>query len=420
MSRKLHANRQAGRATSSALASFAPAMAASFRGILRDAKALVTANDPLEAEIFVSSIMGISQGVSVIDGDLEQLLGEALTNYALDHANREALTVLLALASVAPGRAARLAARGASDLLANGIRPPVWGSEIAPTHCTAAWQGTEPYGDQDVLMVEFDRPVHGRHGLQLLIDNNLSGMIKDAFVAPSSQVLIDRWREILPELSFQSISAAAAAGIIAAGLAANDSYVNDSPASYDFRATRALVAARLRDLPRPQLKRAATGMRPAARQKLVESFLTSPEAHGERDDGFLAETMVDFRVDYADGDPLRWSPIVVELYMCDWFPRKVTAGDKEIDWLPSVLRGWVRFAGQRRGLPRELIEETTAAVDHFQAEFRQVARDPARFGPAKAIAMAMKADGVDITDAAEAQAWVDAFNAGKRKLLSGN
>ena len=59
-------------------------------------------------------------------------------------------------------------------------------------------------------------------------------------------------------------------------------------------------------------------------------------------------------------------------------------------------------------------------MDHFNAEFSRLARDPKSFGPAKAAAMAMKADGVDITDVAAAQAWVDAFNAGQRKLLSGN
>jgi len=36
----------------------------------------------------------------------------------------------------------------------------------------------------------------------------------------------------------------------------------------------------------------------------------------------LGWRMIYFGCDYSDGDPLRWSPVVVELFMADWLWRK--------------------------------------------------------------------------------------------------
>ena len=344
MSRKLHAKPKPQRARSSK-AGLKRAMAAPFRGILRDAKALVRTDDPLAAEILASSAVGIAHGVSLVDDDLQVAFAEALTKYALEDNSREALALLLAVTSIGPSGFARIAARGADAMQRSGVEPPGWARMIGPTRFSGAWCATEPYGDQDILIVAFDREGRPPHALQLLLDHNLGDMIKDVAVAPSPLTLVDAWRKAMPDLTFQSITAALAAGIIAAGLRVSDSYGSDSPASDDYRAFRALVAARSRDLPQPEFKRAAREMSPPARQKLVESFLSSPEGRRELGSRFLAETMVDFKVDYGDGDPLRWSPTVVELYMCDWFPRKVSAADADIDRLPSVLSGWVRFCG---------------------------------------------------------------------------
>jgi len=184
--------------------------------------------------------------------------------------------------------------------------------------------------------------------------------------------------------------------------------------SEDVRGLRALAKARLRLLPpaRPGLHREP--LDEAARQALVSDFFTSPEATaGSRHDqaDLIASRLVDYRSDYGDGDPLRWSPTVVELYLCDWYPRKVAADEAEIGQVAAVLRAWLRYTGRRRGLQAALIEETVKAVAEHVPEFAEAMRDPSRYGPAKAVLLDMQRDGVDLTDLAEVQRWTDAFNA---------
>jgi len=48
--------------------------------------------------------------------------------------------------------------------------------------------------------------------------------------------------------------------------------------------------------------------------------------------------------------------------------------------MPHVLAAWTRWAGRRRELPREAIEETLDAVFNSMATFARVYRDPATFG----------------------------------------
>jgi hypothetical protein len=83
----------------------------------------------------------------------------------------------------------------------------------------------------------------------------------------------------------------------------------------------------------------------------------------------------------------------------------------EIRILPDLLRRWVRFALERRGLEERWIAETEEAVDQFAAEFREAATDPSSFGSAKAIAQAMASYGVDVSDPAAVDAWIEEFNA---------
>ncbi|MGH2528683.1 MAG: hypothetical protein ACRDH0_04995 [Actinomycetota bacterium] len=61
-------------------------------------------------------------------------------------------------------------------------------------------------------------------------------------------------------------------------------------------------------------------------------------------------------------------------------------------------------------------------VEEFAPEFGRAVTDPGSFGPAKAIANAMLAWGVDLTDRGAVDAWIAEFNARpdeERDLLLG-
>jgi hypothetical protein len=126
-------------------------------------------------------------------------------------------------------------------------------------------------------------------------------------------------------------------------------------------------------------------------------------------DTSLVRALIDYGADQFD-DALHWSPIVVELVLTEWFPRKFTLDDADIERLPIALRAWLEFTGTERGLSSSDTAEMLAAVDEFEPVYREAMHDPAQAGPAKSIATLMAAEGVDLADAEAVQDWVDAFN----------
>jgi hypothetical protein len=107
-----------------------------------------------------------------------------------------------------------------------------------------------------------------------------------------------------------------------------------------------------------------------------DAFLASPEGRSfapDGDEAFVVSLAIDFCVDYVDGRPLRWSPVVVELFMAGWMPHKVLADAAVFEVLPSVLDAWVRFAGAKQGIPAWAIAVTQAAITQWQHEMTSAA-----------------------------------------------
>jgi hypothetical protein len=147
------------------------------------------------------------------------------------------------------------------------------------------------------------------------------------------------------------------------------------------------------------------------REAITAQFLATGSAAGNGEADMIVSHCLDYVCDYLGEDPFRWSPIVVEQFLMDYLPRKVSLNLRAVAQLPPVLRAWVRFALTKRGLEERWIVETEHAVDQFAAEFRRAMTDADEFGPAKLLANAMLADGVDPLDQASVDRWVDAFNA---------
>jgi len=151
-----------------------------------------------------------------------------------------------------------------------------------------------------------------------------------------------------------------------------------------------------------------------ARAALVEEFLASPHAPAVGEARSIVYRCLEARCDYSDGDPLRWSPIVVELFMLDYLPPKALLKAAEVDALPEVLTAWVRFALSKHGLAERLVVETEDAVRDLAPEYLEAVREPANFGPAKAMLGALEAASIDLTDQQAIDAWVAEFNARPR------
>ena len=69
------------------------------------------------------------------------------------------------------------------------------------------------------------------------------------------------------------------------------------------------------------------------------------------------------------GDPHRWSPVAVEIFLTNWAPRKLMIPVEDRRRLPDVLGAFIAYAHRIKGIAPELTTETIDAVDRWLPEF---------------------------------------------------
>jgi hypothetical protein len=159
------------------------------------------------------------------------------------------------------------------------------------------------------------------------------------------------------------------------------------------------------------------GERPAleqhARERLLDEFLSSPEGAGiarDSDEAFVAILAIDFAADHADGRPLRWSPVLVELFMVDWLPRKVINPDAVLATLPAALEAWIRFAGRKTAKPAWAIDTTVDAIGHWHKAILDARKGPTVPASARQLLKAASQADIDLNDQAQLAASIPGRN----------
>lgn len=375
---------------------------------VRQARGLARTRHPLEAELAASRIIG-RWSRSEIVGQREpgEFLGQALIGYLETVGTNDALALAWGLGMVGRGSSIVDAWQVSERMEAAGHQRPSWAAMRTRARLESAWVATDVFGDQDMLVGRFSYEGEGAHDVALLIDHNLLGMLKDVAVHPASHRLRDRW-ERTRDIVVQDVTDREFSDRMDDAIRLLDMTWLPQVGEGAYL-MRPLLDTRRMHLPRPKsLKRRAVSR--AARDRLYREFRTSDPAATLGRTADLARWAIDFAADYQS-DPLRWSPIVIELFLADWLPGKVDLEPDEVEAMPDVLRAWVRFVGEKRGFQVRHVTEMLAAVDAYEADFREAMGDSSRFGLAKSLAMQMQDDGVDFTDDAAVQAWVEAFNA---------
>ena len=383
------------------------------------ANAIPEVTDPLDAEQWASGLVAIWRRQSLPGEDADALFFPGLVRALEALGTAPALAALRALSAVgAPGRAT--GARAAADrLAAAGLPEPAWGDGLGRTPPTAAAVLEEPAFDDGVsVMVEFAEPGGGSHTFGVYIDHNLGGLVKDVFVAgPLAEVReqLTRQTPVDAGVSIRELDLGEARARVEAALYMLD-HTFDPPVSEDVHGLRALTDARLLLLPGGfELPDPYVEVTPAEREALLADFLASPEGRrwrGDEDAEDVARIAIDFGADYNHGGPLRWSPVVVEIFMTDWLPRKITGEPPFFERVPEVLADWVRYAGRHRGVPPQSLREAVAAVEENRDELLDTVGDPEAWGPAKAFAAAALEAGVDLTDGDAVEHFIRRYNDG--------
>jgi hypothetical protein len=190
--------------------------------------------------------------------------------------------------------------------------------------------------------------------LGIYIDHNLGGLVKDAFLAGLLSGVRRKLSLRDPDaagMGLRELDLPEARARVEAALYMLD-HTWDPPVDKDVRALRALVDARLRLLPDGfELPDDHEEVSAEDREQLLADFLAPPEGErwrGVEDAEDVVTMAIDFGAGYNHGGPLRWSPVVVEIFMTSW-PR--TQGCPRARFLHARTRGAAGLGELRRPRP---------------------------------------------------------------------
>lgn len=222
------------------------------------------------------------------------------------------------------------------------------------------------------------------------VDHNLGTLVKDAYVVPGSlPELAELMRTTAddPDTTLTALDPADARARITEAIELGA--ITVPPLETDtWPACRPLVEWMVGLLPDGGTGYVRPEWPEEARQALAERFFASPFGAGldDADRRGLLESLLWFGADYGPGDPLRWSPVAVEILLADWIPRKIVADVPYLAQAPDLLRAFIRFSHAERGIRADLTAETLAAVDELEPEYQQIIRSPRPQGPAALLA----------------------------------
>lgn len=375
--------------------------------------------DALEAEQWASTIIGTWHVRPIPGQDVEAMFFPGLVDALERLGTARALATLRALAAVATGAHRCRATAAADRLAAKGHAEAPWVATLGQVQPTAAaLMSEESFDDGVSVLVEFAGAGYERHTFGIYVDHNLGGLVKDSFLAgPLSDVRaqLNRTAPNGVGLSIHDLDLAEARARVDAALYMLD-HTYEPPVGEDVRPMRALVDARMQLLPGGfELPDDEDEVTPEVREVLLADFLGSPEGQrwrGNEDAEDIAQLAIDFGAGYNHGGPLRWSPVVVEIFMTSWLARKVTRDPRFFAHVPEVLPDWVRYAGRRQGVPAVPLGEALGAVEEFKTEMLDAVTDPQAWGPAKTFAVAALEAGVDLADQAEVERFIERYNDG--------
>ncbi len=270
-----------------------------------------------------------------------------------------------------------LAARIGRELATRRHPMPDWLSGLDQARVEPdVWFLTHVLGDGDDYLIGVTLP--SGHALSALVyvDHNLGSVVKDAFVVPGP--LEDLALKVGttiddPDQSLTRTDAASARAVMEAAID-HGSRLYPPLESDSWPMCRPLVEWMLRMLPSGGV---ASGPREWSDEEMAAvaaEFFASPFgiAFDREDERSLLDSLLWFATTYATGDPLRWSPVTVEMLLADRFPRKIIAEPSYLAKLPDLLRAYIRYCHDRNGIRADLTSETLAAVDHYEPDYLQL------------------------------------------------
>lgn len=275
-----------------------------------------------------------------------------------------------------------LAARIRREVAARRLPIPGWLLRLDQVEPVRAVQMTHVLGDGDNVVVGVSLPGNRECSIIVYIDHNLGTVVKDAFVIglPLDET-IESWNQADPigDTDIEEVPLADARAKITQAI--DTGAMTFPPFETDtWPGCRPLTEWVVSMMPKggSGYERPDWGDEQLATlaDEFFESEFGSPM--DTADHRALLAPLLSFGADYGPGDPLRWSPIAVEMVLMDWIPRKLAYPTEELAEAPHLLRALIRYSHRAREIPRDLTTQTLTAVDEWEPAYLEAIEDPER------------------------------------------
>lgn len=348
-------------------------LSALLRATVAAAAELRAAEDPLEAEVWLSFVLAGFEGPAEEGTDAVTALGQAQVEAAVADGSDEAQALLHCLARMAPPEVAA----AASEVLGDGAEdrevPPAL-AQVGLAEPVQAWEALDVFGAQRLVVLGFAHSGRPAHSVCVVIDHDLGGAgvartlsLDDEPAEIRAAWLADAEEDDPPPVPTPVATAGArvAAAFTAAEELAGSSEdtVGDEVLDDTTRELLPLLRhrlARLPQAPHPEVPAPS----PEEQQAMVARFVGSPQvaalpAEARAAAPAITASLVDLRCAHGDGLPLRWSPELVEVAL-EWVPDAHPGLDDRL--VGRVLDAWLVFAAEVSGLPASVREELRAVA----------------------------------------------------------
>ena len=217
--------------------------------VLREAReVLAHVDNPIDAELWGSDMIGALSGGGADGADVMTELTASLVPAAEESATPEALALLRILAAIGTPALTTAATEAADRVTAGGLPDPDWAARIGSPTVGRCWHYSDVGGRQESVTVSFGYG-DAEHALSVLIDHGQGGKIKDAWVDSADGLLDKTWlaAENDPLVVFEPIDPADARTRLERAVAAGECPGKPDEVD-DLTAHRAFLRARVRYL----------------------------------------------------------------------------------------------------------------------------------------------------------------------------